>query len=111
MLTFLKILYVGILLAMLSVTTFASLKESILEIPPVVTGDPWFIATLFDAYFGFLSFFLWVCYKETSVVAKIVWFVLIMILGNIAMAIYMLIQLFKLPAGATMKDLLLRSDA
>ncbi|MBY0549518.1 MAG: DUF1475 domain-containing protein [Candidatus Obscuribacterales bacterium] len=110
MISLLKILYVGILLAMLSVTTWASLKESILSIPSAVTGDPWFVATLFDAYFGFLSFFLWVCYKEKSVVLKVVWFFAVMILGNIAMAIYMLIKLFRLPPGASVKELILRED-
>ena len=32
----------------------------------------------------------------------------IMLLGNIAMATYMLIRLFRLPANATMEQLLLR---
>lgn len=110
MISFLKVLYVVVLLAMLSVTTWASLKESILSIPAAVCGDPWFVATLFDAYFGFLFFFLWVCYKEKSVVLKIVWFFAIMILGNIAMAIYMLVNLFRLPRGASVKDLILRQE-
>lgn len=95
---------------MLSVTTWASLRESILSIPAAVTSDPWFVATLFDAYFGFLFFFLWVCYKEKSIVLKVVWFFAIMILGNIAMAIYMLIKLFRLQPGASMKELILREE-
>jgi len=74
-------------------------------------GNPWFIATLFDAYFGFLWFWLWVAYKETSWLARIVWLALILTLGNIAMASYMLIQLFRLSAGAKIEDLLLRRSA
>lgn len=60
--------------------------------------SPWACATLFDAYFGFLTFFVWVCFKETKVWVKVLWFVLIMMLGNIAMSGYVLIQLFRLKA-------------
>jgi hypothetical protein len=51
---------------------------------------------LFDAYFGFLTFYVWVAYKERHWAAKAMWFVLIMGLGNMAMSTYVLIQLFKL---------------
>lgn len=71
-------------------------------------SNPWFIATLFDAYFAFLWFWLWIAYKETSWLARAVWLVLVLALGNIAMAAYMLIQLAKLPDHATPADLLLR---
>jgi hypothetical protein len=74
-------------------------------------GNPWFIATLFDAYFGFLWFWLWVAYKETGWIARIVWLALILTLGNIAMASYVLIQLARLPANARIEDLLLRRAA
>ena len=59
-----------------------------------LTSDPWFLATLADAYFGFLTFYVWVAYKEHSVWRKLLWFVLIMVLGNIAISVYVLIQLW-----------------
>jgi len=71
-------------------------------------ANPWFIATLFDAYFGFLWFWLWVAYKEPSAILKLVWLVLILALGNIAMAAYVLIEVARLPPGADFEDLLLR---
>ncbi len=71
-------------------------------------ANPWFVATLFDAYFGFLWFWLWVAYKEVSWIAKFLWLILILCLGNIAMAVYVLIQLARLPEGADIEDLLLR---
>jgi len=71
--------------------------------------SPWAVATLFDAYFGFLTFYAWVFYKETSWVARLIWFVLIMGLGNIAMSSYVLIQLFRLRAEQSASDILLRS--
>ena len=70
--------------------------------------NPWFIATLFDAYFGFLWFWLWVAYKERHHATRASWLVVILALGNIGMAVYMLIQLARLPPDARMEDLLLR---
>jgi predicted permease len=94
---------------MLCVTTWASSVEAIWRIPPQVTSDPWFIATLFDTYFAFLTFYCWVAYKETSLLARAFWLVAILLLGNIAMASYMLVKLFKLPADAPIEKLLLRA--
>lgn len=75
---------------------------------PGVGNNPWFVATMFDAYFGFLWFWAWVAYKERSWLSRVVWLVIILTLGNMAMATYMLIQLYRLPADAKIEDLLLR---
>ena len=48
-------------------------------------------------FMGFITFLVWVCYKETSWVARVAWFVAIMLLGNIAMAAYCLAELFRAP--------------
>ncbi len=106
MIAFLKIIFSFILVSMLCVTTWASLELNLFTHLPNLIKDPWVIATLFDAYYGFITFFLWVCYKENSFLSKLIWFIGIMLLGNIAMAIYMLIQLFKLDKDATIADLL-----
>ena len=75
---------------------------------PTAGNNPWFIATLFDAYFGFLWFWLWVAYRESGQLARGLWLVLILLLGNMAMAAYVLIAIARLPRGATVGDLLLR---
>lgn len=107
----LRLAFGVVLAAMLSVTTWASLRLPLWETPRAVVGHPWFIATLFDTYFGFLTFYCWVAYKELSLVARLGWLIAILLLGNIAMAVYMLIQLGRLPANASVKELLLRSKA
>ena len=56
----------------------------------------WTLATLMDAYCGFLTFYIWVFYKEQRWIARIAWFVAIMLLGNMAMSVYVLIQLLRL---------------
>lgn len=75
---------------------------------PAGGNNPWLIATLFDAYFGFLWFWLWVAYKETGWLSRGAWLLLILLTGNMAMAAYVLIQLWRLPAGAGVEQLLLR---
>src|ERR1700761_7173553 len=97
----LRIAFIGVLLTMLCATSWASMQLPLWKTPASVVGHPWFIATLFDCYFGFLTFYAWVAYKETSWLARLLWLVLILLLGNIAMSTYMLIVLFRLPTNAT----------
>lgn len=99
-----------ILAAMIAVTTYASFDRSILNVGSQLTSDPWFHATLADAYFGFLTFFVWVAYKETTVWKRVVWFVLIMTLGNIAMSIYVLMQLWRWDSERGLTSLLCRES-
>lgn len=97
-----------VLIAMLCVTTWAGNIVALWDTPREVATHPWFIATLFDTYFAFLTFWLWVAYKERTALARIAWLIAILLLGNIAMAAYMLIRLCKLPADARLETLLLR---
>jgi len=106
MIRFLKLFFLIVLGSMLWVTTHASLQCALWKTPREVVGHPWFIATLFDTYWAFLTFYCWVCYKETSWINRILWLVAILLLGNIAMASYMLNKLFRLPPNATVRDLL-----
>jgi hypothetical protein len=104
------LLFGGVLVAMLVVTTWASLVQPVWAWQgPVNRPDhAWTIATLFDAYFGFLTFYCWVYYKERSALARVGWFVFVMAFGNIAMAIYVLRELFRLQPGEPAATLLLR---
>lgn len=104
----LKALFGGIFLSMLVLTTIVSLRENVLVGLRKVLAEPWAFATLADAYFGFITFYAWVFYKEASGLARGIWFVAIMLLGNIAMSFYVLRELFRLPAGAGPETLLLR---
>jgi len=104
----LRIFFAVVLSAMLWVTGWASLDTALWDIPRQVAGHPWFVASLFDAYFGFLTFYLWLAYKEPKWPARALWLVLILTLGNIAMASYMLLQLFLLPTNAAPEQLILR---
>ena len=93
---FLKLLFGGIFLWMTVMTIRTSLAMSLWQAWPTYSANPWAVATLWDAYFGFLTIYVWVLYKERKIWARILWFVLIMGLGNIAMSLYVLIQLMRL---------------
>lgn len=97
-----------ILVAMVVVTTRASLDRSVLEAGNGLWHDWWFRATLADAYFGFLTVYAWVWYREGAWGPRLVWGILFALLGNIAMSIYVLRAIARLPAGATVDRLLLR---
>jgi|SRR5208282_4434403 len=93
---FLKLLFGGIFLWMIVMTIRTSMAMSLWASWPGFAANPWAVATLWDAYFGFLTFYVWVVYKERQLWRRILWFLLIMGLGNIAMSLYMLIQLMRL---------------
>lgn len=102
------------LLGLIAVSVWASGLQGIvpairdLLTQPTAGSNPWFIATLADAYFGFLWFWLWVAYKEARWTSRGVWLLLILGLGNIAMAAYALLTLSRLPRGAGVEQFLLR---
>ena len=106
MVLFLRGLFIVIIGSMLWLTSWASLHCPLFSVPRGVFSHPWFIATMFDAYWGFTTFFVWVCHKQTSVIARLGWFVAIMLLGNIAMSSYCLNELLRLPRDGRLADML-----
>ncbi len=107
----LRFLFGGIFVFMVVMTIRTGLSVSLSAAWPSYAANPWAMATLYDAYFGFITFYAWVFYKEPSVWARVLWFLLIMGLGNIAMSFYLLIQLFRLRADESAATILLRRTA
>lgn len=108
---FLKLLFGFIFVFMVVMTIRTSLQISLWAAIPSFAASPWSMATLYDAYFGFLAFFCWLAWRERSLGIKIVWFVLIMTLGNIAMSFYVLLQLFGLRADESASALFRQKTA
>jgi isoprenylcysteine carboxyl methyltransferase (ICMT) family protein YpbQ len=94
----LRALFGAIIVTMLVYTTFASTRQSMFAWGGMTTGPDryWTIATMLDAYFGFLTFYVWVFYKELRWLPRLGWFIAIMLLGNMAMSAYLLLQLGRL---------------
>ena len=111
--TILRLLFGFVLLPMIGVTGWATSRQPVwawggLTQPP---DNAWTIATLFDAYYGFITFYVWVVYKEPRWVPRVLWLIAILLLGNMAMSAYVLWQLRKLPADAPMATLLTARNA
>jgi hypothetical protein len=109
----LQILFASILIAMLAVTLNATLHQPLWDWGGLVTEPDrwWTIATLIDAYCGFLTFYAWLFYTQRTWSGRALWFFAIMALGNIAMASYVLWRLARLQPGAPLERLLLRDPA
>jgi hypothetical protein len=107
--TALILLFGAIFASMLAVTSWASVTQPLWEWQGLTSrpDHAWTIATLFDAYFGFLTFYCWVYYKEQTA-GRIGWFAFVMLFGNFAMAIYVLRELFRLRPGEPVSAMLLR---
>ena len=106
--TFLKFLFGFIFVWMVVATIRTSLQVSLWDSWRGFSANPWAVATLYDAYGGFITFFVWVAYKERGASGRVLWFVLIMGLGNIAMSAYVLRELFRLPVGEKVESILWR---
>ena len=106
--TGLKLLFGFIFVWMVVATVRTSMQVSLWDSWRGFSANPWAVATLYDAYGGFITFFVWVAYKERGAGRRILWFVLIMCLGNIAMSFYVLRELFRLPADARVETILWR---
>jgi Protein of unknown function (DUF1475) len=104
----LTLLFSLIFLSLLCWTVYASLQQPVSEWTGLTTppNHYWTIATLIDAYSGFITFYVWVAYKERRWAPRIAWFIGIMLLGNMAMSAYVLLQLKRLPASRPLSDLL-----
>lgn len=104
----LQLLFGFILLSLTAYNGWVSTQQAVwnwggLTTPP---DNLWTIATLIDAYYGFVTFYVWVLWKETRALPRVAWFAAIMLLGNIAMSAYVLLQLARLKAGDSMGVLL-----
>lgn len=109
MIWFLRGLFLVVLGSMLGVTTWAGAQQPLGEfVRSAAMREPWVIATLLDAYWGFVAFFVWVAWKEQALTARVLWFLSLIALGNIAIAAYMLRELFAIPASGPVGDLFIQ---
>ena len=106
----LKTLFAFIFISMLTLIITAFMDRNIFEAVGTMWPNWWFKTTLADLYFGFLTFFVWVAYKEVQLWRKLLWFALIMLLGNLAISAYMLLELYRLQDGDTVETLLTRRN-
>jgi hypothetical protein len=98
--TILRLVFGFILVSLTSYNLWASVAQPLWQWTGLTTRPDnwWTIATFIDAYYGFITFYIWVLYKERRWHSRLIWFVAIMALGNVAMSTYVLLQLSRLRA-------------
>ncbi len=106
--------FIFVLAAMTWVSWYASTAPTITSLPhyaalagkegvnvikgfEIVCAEPWGLATMFDAYFGFLAFWLYVAWRERTLGGRAGWLVALLLLGNFAIAAYALLCLRASP--------------
>lgn len=90
--TALRLWFGFVFVAMLGLIAWASSRCALFDIPREVFTHPWFVTTLFDAYFAFVAFWVWVAWKETGATARVLWLLVFLLWGNPAIAVYMLVE-------------------
>ena len=105
MITALKVIFGVLLVWMCYVVISTSFQSNLFQQWNYLGSIPWMRATLWDFYANVIVIFVWVCFKEKSIVLKILWLLLLVCLGSIASCAYVLIQLFRLKPGESLKEL------
>lgn len=57
--------------------------------------NPWGVVSLTDLFVGFSLFLLWIFFREESLIVKLLWVPTMAVLGFLAAALYIFIQLIK----------------
>ena len=82
------------LLAMTAVIVYAFVVGDFNAEGAWLLAHPWGQVSLVDLYVGFTLFSLWIIYREKSFVRSAIWVILMMVLGNLTAALYVLVALF-----------------
>ena len=104
MITALKIIFSALFVWMCYVVISTSLNSNLFKQWDFLGAIPWMRATLWDFYANVLVIFIWVCYKEKNLALKVIWLVLLVVLGSIASCAFVLIQLFRLKPNEGLKE-------
>ena len=105
MISALKVFFSLLFIWMCYTVINTSMHSSLFKEWDFLGSIPWMRATLWDFYANVTVIFFWLCYKEKSIFLKLIWLILLVVLGSIASTAYILIQLFKLKPGEGLKEL------
>jgi len=107
----LKYLFLGISLFMVYLAIRTSMQSDMFHLSPIVLNEPWFKTTLVDFYFNITIISSWVIYKENNWLKALLWIIAFILLGSIATAFYVFLQLNKLREGQRLEDAVCRRQS
>lgn len=109
-LNLLKILFGGMSIIMIIMVIQTSLvSDMFVDGGKMWHEQPWFRTTIYDFYFNIVIISSWMFYKEKSWLAALGWLVSFVLLGSIATAGYVWLQLSRVKPGDPVSKLLLRN--
>lgn len=108
--SFLKIVLIGVLIFMIWEIIDTSLESDLFSVLHDLIQIPWMEATLFDFYANVLILSLWISYKETNIIKKILWIMFLIMMGSVATCVYVLKELFALKDDEALRVLLTRRN-
>jgi NhaP-type Na+/H+ or K+/H+ antiporter len=59
----------------------------------LILSNPWGIVSIVDLYVGFVLFAMWIYFREDKFIIKVIWIVLLMVLGFFIGSLYVLYAL------------------
>lgn len=82
-------------LIMLFMIIYSLLTGDFFEQGSILMGLVWGQMSLVDLYVGFFLVYVWIFYKETKILPKIIWAILLIVTGSLATAVYVLIESYR----------------
>ncbi len=104
----LKIFFLGMSIFMIGLVFYTSMKSNLFEVWNDLRAQPWMTTTLVDFYFNIAIISAWTIYREANAVKSILWIIAFIILGSIATAFYVFLQLAQLKSGDDIGKIFLR---
>ena len=101
--------FLGMSLFMIYLVIRTSMQSDMFHLSPAVLNEPWFKTTLVDFYFNITIISAWVIYKENNWARSILWIAAFVLLGSIATAFYVFLQLNQLAQGRGVEDILIHT--
>jgi hypothetical protein len=80
-------------LAMAAIILYGLVAGDLAAEGAVIGRLPWGRVSLVDLYTGFVLLSMWIVYRENSALRSVIWIVLLMTLGNLTAALYVLLAL------------------
>lgn len=81
------------LLAMTAVLLYGFIIGSFSRDGAEILANPWGIVSIVDLYVGFILFSLWIAFREQSLIAAVIWIILMMVFGFLTGSLYVLLAL------------------
>ena len=88
--TLLTLLVSSLALAMCIGLVHGFISGDFFEEGGILVGLAWGKVAILDVYIGFLLFGIWIFYRERNILRFMLWFVPLLLIGNLVSAVYLL---------------------